>query len=157
MNLKHLKFHGDFRSLIPAGWKFQRLFAENFITYTKEFSFGSDCTVWKRNGGYMTAGVHFLPPSQSYLAAVFAAEYTPTEEERKNGSVYTYFDTETGEILHPSKRWEILNTIWAAEIEEKKRLWKKYREADLGVDLLDFLKEALDSGMISIEEGWRRK
>jgi hypothetical protein len=156
MQYKHLKFHGNFRDLIPGGWKFQRLFAENFITYTKEFLYDHCCTVWKRDGGYMTVGVHCLPPSQSYLIALFAAGYTPTEQERKDG-ISTYFDTETNEILCPSTRRDIQNKIWDAELEEKKMLWKKYREIDLYADLLDFLKHALDSGMISVEDGLPQK
>lgn len=46
------KFHGKFSDLIPAGFEFQKLYANNYRQYCYEITkYGNDIRVWQANGG----------------------------------------------------------------------------------------------------------
>lgn len=56
MTLKLLKFHGKFKDLIPYGFKFQKLFANNYRQYCLQIGseYSSTCIrVWQHHGGYI--------------------------------------------------------------------------------------------------------
>lgn len=48
-----LKFYGKFRDLIPNGWTFQKLFANNYRHYYKEIRPELHMRVWQHHGGYV--------------------------------------------------------------------------------------------------------
>jgi hypothetical protein len=49
-----LKFHGKFTDLIPAGFKFQKLFARNYRQYCLDVVEHCECIrVWQAHGGYI--------------------------------------------------------------------------------------------------------
>ncbi len=50
------KFHGKFKELVPAGWKFQKLFANNYRQYCLDVTPCESIRVWQHHGGYIEIG-----------------------------------------------------------------------------------------------------
>jgi hypothetical protein len=53
---KYVKFTGKFTDLIPNGWEFQKLFANNYRQYSKTCDgskYGQGCSIWQHLGGYL--------------------------------------------------------------------------------------------------------
>jgi hypothetical protein len=48
-----LKFHGNFKELIPAGFTFQKLFASNYRQYCLTIKNVYTIRVWQAHGGYI--------------------------------------------------------------------------------------------------------
>jgi hypothetical protein len=54
-----LKFHGSFKELIPAGFKFQKLYARNYRQYCLTLEHDQTIRVWQAHGGYIEIEDYF--------------------------------------------------------------------------------------------------
>lgn len=71
--MKPCKFHGRFRDLIPAGFVFQKLFANNYRCYRKATALGDTITVWQHCGGYVEINDYYAA-SGLIIAAILRNE-----------------------------------------------------------------------------------
>lgn len=61
------QFHGNLRDLIPAGFKFQKLFADNYRQYHYEIDINNYIRVWQHHGAYVeVAGMGTVATNNLY-------------------------------------------------------------------------------------------
>lgn len=153
-----LKFHGKFTDLIPAGWKFQKLFANNYRQYHIEPAgeYFNTIRVWQHHGGYVEIDDYF---SNSEAVIRHAVTYT-----KKEGS--KFFDNmpvlnkKTGQIEMYNREkhcdmWVYFDSEKKGESEEVcsqrvKQLFDTYRKCALEDKTIEYLKKMVELGWIKV-------
>lgn len=76
-----IRFTGDFKNLIPMGFTFHKLFADNYKVYEK-----NRVWIWVAHGGYVEIGdLHDL--STYVVKAILDGTYPVYEEDRSYGDM----------------------------------------------------------------------
>jgi hypothetical protein len=160
-----LKFHGKFTDLIPYGFKFQKLFANNYRQYCLELSpYGESISVWQAHGGYIE-----IEDWYSATKGVVAAVFNPSFKWHRfdNTCGFTDCDSlgftivrETKEVIpldydiHDSAKtyWHMTQEGKSKEeIQEAIRaICGKYRVERLSQDMLAKIRELHAKGWIKV-------
>ena len=141
----NIKFVGDFKKLIPMGFTFHRLYANNYKVYSK-----NRVWIWVAHGGYVEIA-DFYDHSVYIAKRVLDGTY-PIYKEDKDYGVFIMekgrpkscmFDYETGNIVTHSKFIREVAPNYEYDHE-------RFRELNLHITTMETILEIKD--MIEIVE-----
>ena len=144
-----IKFVGDFKQLIPMGFKFHKLFANNYKVYERH-----KVWIWVAHGGYVEID-DFYGLSGYILRAVWDNTYPAYAKDvimegklawlsiKKGDKKPCMINRETGEIID---RREFKTE------EDESYDYKLFRELSLRKETFNFLKELKDLNIFEIME-----
>lgn len=139
-----ISFTGDFKKLKPMGFKFHKLFANNYKVYEK-----NGVWIWVAQGGYVEIDDHY--DNSGYIAKrILDGTYPVYEEDKKLGPFEIKkgdlrgctIDRKTGEI---TATIEFMRSIGGHDNYD----FDRYRDVSLKQKTADTIKEL--EGMIEIE------
>lgn len=78
-----IKFTGDFKKLIPMGFKFHKLFANNYKVYEKD-----EVWIWVAYGGYVEIDDHY-GKSGHIAKRILDGTYPIFEEDKVYTGLFT--------------------------------------------------------------------
>ena len=140
-----IKFTGDFKKLIPMGFKFHKLFANNYKVYEK-----NGVWIWVSQGGYVEIDDHY--DNSGYIAKRILDGTYPIYEENKDLGPFIIkkgeprgcvINKKTGEI---SITADLIRSIGGYDNYD----FDTYRDMYLNKKTMETIKEI--EGMIEIEE-----
>lgn len=156
-----LKFHGKFRELIPYGFKFQKLFANNYRQYCFEVvDYCEDIRVWQAHGGYIEIN-DWYDATKAIVEAVIKDDF---KWHRYNSNICNSLGftivRETSQII-PYERekhdhaFAFLSLEKAGKSEEEigialDTLHKTYRVARISQKMICAIKDMYSRGWIKI-------
>lgn len=161
-----LKFHGNFRDLIPNGWEFQKLFANNYRQYHKEVRPGVYMRVWQHHGGYVEFDDTFHHTEEVIKAAL--DDSIPWEDHKLNypSGPHEWTDKPIAILYHTGEvvAWNnnIHDPLWARIVMQKDgateeeiqkeadRRCEHYRKLIITHDMVNFFNEMIEKGWIKI-------
>ena len=137
---KDIVFIGDFKKLIPLGYKFQRLYARNYICYHQE-----DVWIWRKGKQVEISDMY----SRSYLLLEYLIEQNFIIPNEFNMVVV---NTESNEIeeYQKEKHSDIYFYDKLTE-EEMNQFYKRYQKKFIRQETIDCLKELYGSGLIQVK------
>lgn len=171
---KYIKFTGKFTDLIPDGWKFQKLFANNYRQYHKTYNgeeYSQGCRIWQHLGGYMEIEDLF---GDSYLIIemIQSGEIYNLATHLKPNGVFIFEEEDVYWLKHDminhrfekrdfEKHMRPLYDIDKLPENERENAYSKYydqwREFNLANGMIPFIKNLLDKGWISVQDDCRKK
>lgn len=144
-----LKFIGDWRKLIPLGYKFQRLYARNYICYSKG-QIDNRIWIWKKGKDIELSGVNnkdtclimkylidnnFKSPD-NYDMLVINRETSSIEE----------FDFDKHDIMFVYEREQLKKLTK----EDRQNFYDKFKKVLINEDIIKILKELYDNNLIEM-------
>lgn len=155
---KYVKFTGEFKNLIPAGWKFYKLFARNYRCYGYthkdrcDFSF----LVWQHLGGYIEYEDLF---SNSWLIFDWVTSGN-CNDGRVDFMGSTWYECLLDKDTNTIQKWEPQKYdpiyLWTDDcdeedvIEKVKELHRRYKRINLQVDDVEFILKMERDGLFEI-------
>lgn len=178
---KYVKFTGKFRDLVPDGWVFTKLFADNYRQYHKTFDgkkFGQGCSIWQHHGGYFEIDDFF---SDTYIIVEKVASGQISEwisqvdncpaNGKKYAVCWTIYDKQekTFYPYHSAEYQNLINLRFDKyrEIKEGKRTkeefreWsrkhdERYSERHFELPIFTIIQDLLSRGWIQVAEDKRK-
>lgn len=167
-----VRFKGKFTELIPDGWKFQKLFANNYRQYHKTCD-GSEwtqgCRIWQHHGGYLEIedlyGDSWVIVKQIMDGRIKELE-SQTPDLFTKGQINNIFWLKHDKEKHTFYPWHsdeykaISEAEWAfvklrkskAKSEMCQKHWNRYREFNMRPELVAMIQGMIDKGWLAIEE-----
>jgi len=147
----NIKFTGNFKDLIPMGFKFHKLFARNYKVYEK-----NKVWIWVHRGGYVEISDHY--DNSGYIAKMILDGTYPVYKEDKDYKIFTIEKGKPKPCTIHRKTGEIKETIKLILsygnhdnfIDHPE--YENYRDVYLLKDTMETIKELAEKGMIQIEE-----
>ena len=143
----NIKFTGDFKDLIPMGFKFQKLFARNYKVYHK-----NDVWIWVAHGGYVEID-DFYNLSGYIVKAVWEGTFPIHEKDvifggrrffKKGNRKSCMINRKTGEIIERSE----FAKIYCDKNQEYD--YDLFRDVTLYNKTLHFINELKDLNIMEI-------
>lgn len=136
-----LRFVGDFKKLIPLGYRFQRLFARNYIAYNK-----NDVWIWKKG-----KSVDFCSLEDDSSALL---EYLiSTDFEINNPFNLVIFNQKTKKMEEYNKeQHELIFKTLTPTKEEAREHANTYKEIFLSKETMAAIKELYEGDFIAVVE-----
>lgn len=151
------KFHGKFTELIPAGWKFQKLFASNYRQYSFEVTPYEYIRVWQAHGGYIEIR-DFYSATKQIVEAVLLNNFQWHTYAGLDSYGFT-IDRETGKIIPQLPEHDAMHVVWTAEKAGKSAdeigtlvdaTYKKYSKARIDGNMINAIKDLANRGWIKV-------
>ncbi len=167
-NVPFVAFTGRFKDLIPNGWTFQKLYANNYRQYHKTCDgqpYSQGCRIWQANGGYLEIADLF---SLSALVVKKIQEGKLSELQAttkkifsdRTEVVYWWIIDEQERIIHSYnspeyKRIKTLEYQMSADSlaglrEGLRTHFERYRSFNLSPKMIPMLQDLLDKGWITV-------
>jgi len=146
---KYVKFTGDFKQLIPDGWKFHKLFARNYRSYSKTSDgkeYGETFWIWQHLGGYVEYEDWF---SLSWI--IFDLVQSGEYKEGKWHQWYRF--TINRESQKVSK---YIDPIFELKEDEISDFYNKNRQLTLSDTEINFIKDLFNKKLVEIVEDKRK-
>jgi hypothetical protein len=142
-----IEFTGDFKDLIPMGFKFHKLFANNYKVYEK-----NKVWIWVAHGGYVEISDHY--DNSVHIAKMILDGTYPVYKEDKDYKIFTIkkgkpkpctINRKTGEIVDTM---ELMRSVgghdkWIEMVDRD-----DYRDVSLYRKTMETIKELAEKGMI---------
>lgn len=145
-----IKFIGDWKKLIPMGYKFNRLYASNYICYSKG-EINSHIWIWKGAKDVCINDLH----GDSYLVLQYLIKTNFAKAEKYNTFVID-MDNKAVEEYDFKKHHEVsvfgIDKINEVSEEELALFGEKYRKVFLSENMINIIKELYINHMIIITE-----
>ncbi len=152
------KFHGKFTDLIPAGWKFQKLFASNYRQYAYEVAPYKHIRIWQHHGGYIELD-SLYGASKQVIEAVLLNNFEWQVYPNLNGSYGFTIENETGLMIPQLREHDGMHAFFLAETkklspEEASRLadetYNKYTKHRIDERIMNQIRNMADKGWIKV-------
>jgi len=148
------QYTGDWKSLLPSGWRFLKLYANNYRAYTKD-----DMLIWQAGrdfridvyGEYTSVLVkHIIQngvESLQYHDTMFGENHVRywIILDKKNLKLIRYNSPEHREYL------ELMHRVFARE-ESSDDFYAQYREVNVSETTIKMLQDFIHAGKLSIKE-----
>ncbi|PLS19159.1 hypothetical protein CVD28_01755 [Bacillus sp. M6-12] len=136
----YIQFTGDFKKLIPMGYKFSKLYASNYICYHKD-----ELWIWKKGKELEIADFY----SRSHVVLqylidhdfVVPNEYNLVVLNQETSQIEDYERTKHSDMYFFGKLSE----------EEMEQFYKRYHRKFLQKEMIDALKELYELKLIEIK------
>jgi len=172
---KIIKYHGEFKDLIPRGWRFQKLYANNYRCYIYEFDLNNHLWLWQAGRELEIQDLH----SSSWLLLDWIVNKNIEDARFMTKSKYINgkwkrlskpvgldwfnfcFDQEKNELIpyvahiHDPTVYTLVNNIDTKSQEFKDvcdSLYKKFRRFSILEESVNYIKGMYDRNLLSIEE-----
>lgn len=154
---KYVKFTGKFRDLIPQGYKFYKLFAQNYRCYNKECGReheGDKLWIWQHLGGYLEIRDLFSN-SFRFVEGIISGEYVNWEYrykwgEKEEKGYWLHLNIKTGEIITYENHRELKHKMLYSEQRDIKEYSETFREVNLSENMIQEILRLNNAGMIEV-------
>jgi hypothetical protein len=142
-----IKFTGNFKDLIPMGFTFHKLFANNYKVYERD-----DIWIWVAHGGYVEISDYY--DNSVHIAKKFIDGTYPVYDEDKDYKIFTIkkgkprpciMNKKTGEIFD---MFEFFKKIGGHEKYFSLPDYSDYKEVSFSCETMETIKELAEKGMI---------
>jgi hypothetical protein len=158
--IQPLKFHGKFSDLIPAGFKFQKLFARNYRQYCLSLpNTDWDIRVWQHHGGYVElndfgsfshdVAKYILEDENPWIDGVYTGLYKKFCLDRETGTV-TNFDNAKHCPIYMACHKKDDGMSEKESFEYALEITKGFSSYVITPKIHDFVKNIVDRGWIQI-------
>lgn len=155
-----VKFTGRFSDLIPSGWTFQKLFANNCRQYCKTgdgTKWGQACRIWQRHGGYLEIADLF-----SYSALIVKQiedgklkeweSYYTLGAETTGPNYWLRLDRQENKFINQKSDECVKAREWlfkeSGTKEEIRAYYNRYRDFNLGDTVVALIQDLINKGWI---------
>lgn len=173
---QYVKFIGKFTDLIPQGWTFQKLFANNYRQYHKTCDgseYAQGCSIWQHLGGYLEiadlSNLSVVVVKQIADGKIKEWESQTTNIfdgkpdfvywfriDTENKIFYPYHSLEYKKILR--EQWSLMDLPDGEEKKKKHRaFYDKYREFNMRSELITMIQDLLDKKQIMVCDDDRKE
>jgi hypothetical protein len=149
-----VQYTGDFKSLIPSGWRFQKLYAKNYRAYMKD-----DMLIWQAGrefkidhyGEYTSVLISHVMEhgveSLAYHDSLFGENNVRywIILDRKNLKLIKYGSLERREYV------ESLHRVGSRDVSADD-FFAQYREANVSENTMKTLQDFIKTGKLSLKE-----
>jgi len=141
----NIKFVGDFKKLIPMGFTFHKLYANNYKVYSK-----NRVWIWVHRGGYVELDDHY--ENSGYIAKMILDGTYPVYEKDEDYKIFTIKKGKPKPCTINRKTGEIVETIpFMRSIDGYDNYdYETYRDVNLFKETMETILEIKD--MIEIVE-----
>ena len=161
---KYIKFKGNFRDLIPLGFKFWKAFARNYRVYTWRLrEHGPSFSIWQHLGGYLEIQDYF-GSSYVFIEAMQDGTLDSIVSGRDNNQYWMVLNQQTEKLVDRRDAEHVKdrrNLYYQVDKEFNDELLDEYcskwREVNFNDKLRKKLQELLDKGLIEVVEDTEHK
>jgi hypothetical protein len=141
----NIKFVGDFKKLIPMGFTFHKLYANNYKVYSK-----NRVWIWVHHGGYVELDDHY--ENSGYIAKMILDGTYPVYEKDEDYKIFTIKKGKPKPCTINRKTGEIVETVpFMRSIDGYDNYdYETYRDVNLFKETMETILEIKD--MIEIVE-----
>lgn len=149
-----VQYTGDLKSLLPSGWRFQKLYAKNYRAYMKD-----DMLIWQAGREFKIDG---YGEYTSVLVAhimkhgVESLQYRDTLFGENNVRYWIILDKKNLKLIsydsRERRKYLELRCRLTADGESLNDFYAQYREANVSETTINMLQDFIHAGKLSIKE-----
>ncbi len=149
-----VQYTGDLKSLLPSGWRFQKLYAKNYRAYMKD-----DMIIWQSGREFNVSKYdHFTSVLVSHILAhgVESLRYYDWLFGHGNYRYWLTLDMVNLELIKfdtPEYRAYRRSLYACSTDEDLDAYYARFREANVGLSTMTEIERLINSGQLKLVKG----